>query len=364
MPLMVIALIIGCMACCAPKQTESDAVGILPKEPFRGVILYPSDIRSLGAEKLVGILQGAGINLLGIHSNTITEDLDSLRIYLESADGQLLMGLCQKNGIDVEYECHVLKEMLPRFLFDTHPEYFRLDAKGTRTNDLNICFSCDEAWAVIEKSVTELLQWLQPTTNRYFFWIDDSRDGFCYCDKCAPYSPSDQALLYENRMLRIIRKINPEATLAHLAYASTLEAPEKVSPLEGIFLEFAPIGRDYVNSLPPEEYNALKKNLEVFPKETAHVLEYWLDASMFSGWDRNNWTRVPWNPDECQRDIELYRGLGIESFTTFATWMLHQRYFELHGQDEAVKAVDEYSSLLKQSSLSKQGSSQWERKNQ
>jgi len=40
----------------------------------------------------------------------------------------------------VEYECHVLKEMLPRFLFDTHPEYFRLDAKGTRTNDLNICF--------------------------------------------------------------------------------------------------------------------------------------------------------------------------------------------------------------------------------
>jgi hypothetical protein len=43
--------------------------------------------------------------------------------------------------------------------------------------------------------------------------------------------------------------------------------------------------------------------------------------------------------------------LGIESFTTFATWMLHQRYFELHGQDEAVKAVNEYGSLLKQGSL-------------
>lgn len=348
---MAIALLVGCVTCHKSRTTKSGTEGASPKEAFRGVVLYPSDIRSLGAEKLVDILKGAGINLLGIHSNTITEDLDSLRIYLESADGQLLMELCQKNGIDVEYECHVLKEMLPRSLFDIHPEYFRLDAKGTRTNDLNICFSSDEAWAVIEKNVTELLGWLQPTTNRYFFWIDDSRDGFCHCDKCAPYSPSDQALLYENRMLQIIHKVNPEATLAHLAYASTLEAPETVKPLEGIFLEFAPIGRDYANPLPPEEHNALKKNLEVFPKETAHLLEYWLDASMFSRWDRNNWTQVPWNPDECQRDIELYRELGIESFTTFATWMLHQCYFELHGQDEAVKAVNEYGSLLKQSSL-------------
>ncbi|HHU96796.1 MAG TPA: hypothetical protein GXX67_05980 [Petrimonas sp.] len=36
---------------------------------------------------MVGILKGADINLLGIHTNTIMENLNSLRTYLESADG-------------------------------------------------------------------------------------------------------------------------------------------------------------------------------------------------------------------------------------------------------------------------------------
>ncbi len=324
---------------CSKKESASQ------KEPFRGVVLYPSDIRSIGAEKLVSILKGAGINLLGIHSNTITENLDSLKTYLESADGKSLIDLCKENKIDVEYECHVLQEILPRSLFNEHPEYFRLDSNGVRTDDLNICFSSDDAWDFMEKNVTNLLKWIKPTTSRYFFWIDDSYDGFCNCDKCKNFSPSDQALIYENRMLEIIRKVNPEATLAHLAYASTLEAPKTVKPMEGIFLEFAPIGRDYATPLPTEEYNALKRNLEIFPKETAHVLEYWLDASMFSGWNRDDWSKVPWDRTYCKRDIELYQELGIRSFTTFATWMLHERYFELYGQDKAVEMLNEYGAI-------------------
>lgn len=321
---------------------------VIPKGSFRGVVLYPSDMRSLGADRLIDILKKADINLIGIHSNTITEDLDSLKVYLESADGRLLMGLCKENKIDVEYECHVLQEILPRSLFDEHPEYFRVDTNGVRTSDLNMCFSSEEAWTVIGKNVTELVKWMKPTTNRYFFWIDDSYDGFCQCDKCNSYSPGDQALIYENRMLEIIRKVNPDATLAHLAYASTLEAPQTVKPREGIFLEFAPIGRNYADPLSSEQYNALKENLEIFPKETAHILEYWLDVSMFSGWKRDNWTKVPWDANFCKRDIELYRSLGIESFTTFATWMLHQRYFELYGQDDAIEVLKEYGSILKE----------------
>lgn len=137
-----------------------------------------------------------------------------------------------------------------------------------------------------------------------------------------------------------------KASLAHLAYASTLEARKTIKPKEGIFLEFAPIGRNYEDSLSSKQHKALKKNLEIFPKRTAHVLEYWLDASMFSGWDRNKWNKVPWNANYCKRDIELYRSLGICSFTTFATWMLHQHYFELYGQDETVEILKEYGSLL------------------
>lgn len=317
------------------------------KEAFRGIVLYPSDIRSLGSEKLIDILKKTDINLLGLHSNTLTENLDSLKVFLEGPEGQLLIDLCKKNNIDLEYECHVLQEILPRSLFDNHPEYFRMDSNGERRNDLNICFSSEEAWGVIEKNVSRLLEWMQPTTNRYFFWIDDSPDGFCHCDLCKSYSQSEQALIYENRMLKIIRKVNPKATLAHLAYRSTIEAPGNIKPDKGIFLEFAPIKRNYEVPLSSELYSALKENLEVFPKETAHVLEYWLDASMFSSWDRDKWSKVPWNPVYCRRDIELYRNLGIRSFTSFATWMLHQHYFELYGREEAIKVLNEYGSTLK-----------------
>lgn len=341
-PIVIILLsFILVLISCNGKET------IAPKETFRGVVLYPSDMRSIGADRLIDILKKADINLIGIHSNTITEDLDSLKIYLESDAGRLLTDLCKENKIDVEYECHVLQEILPRSLFDEHPEYFRLDSNGVRTNDLNMCFSSEQAWLVIEKNITELVKWIKPTTNRYFFWIDDSYDGFCLCNKCRAYSPSDQALIYENKMLEIIRKINPEATLAHLAYASTLEAPKTVKPQEGIFLEFAPIGRNYAEPLSSDQYNALKENLKIFPKETAHILEYWLDVSMFSNWKRQTWNKVPWNADYCKRDVESYQNLGIDSFTTFATWMLHKRYFDLYGQDEAVEVLKEYGSILK-----------------
>lgn len=336
----LLSFLLGCTFC-----SKNEAV--MTKESFRGVVLYPSDIRSLGADKLIDILKKTDINLVGIHSNTITENLDSLKSYLESGDSQTLIDLCKENKINVEYECHVLQEILPRSLFDEHPEYFRIDTNGVRTSDLNMCFSSEEAWIVIEKNVTEILKWIKPTTNRYFFWIDDSYDGFCHCNKCTSYSPSDQALMYENRMLEIIRKVNSKATLAHLAYASTLEAPKKVKPQEGIFLEFAPIGRNYADPLPSAQYKALKENLEIFPKKTTHILEYWLDASMFSNWNRETWSKVPWDSNYCKRDVELYRNLDVGSFTTFATWMLNQHYFELYSQDGAVEVLKEYGTLLK-----------------
>ena len=197
----LISIILMCISCNSNETVVS-------KDDYRGVVLYPSDIRSLGADKLIDILNESNINLLGIHTNTLTEDLDSLKEYLVSPDGKLLIDLCEENKIDIEYECHVLQEILPRTLFDNHPEYFRVDSSENRTNDLNMCFSSDEAWLVIEENVIELLEWIKPTTNRYFFWIDDSYDGFCNCDECNSLSPSDQALMYENRMLTIIRNVN------------------------------------------------------------------------------------------------------------------------------------------------------------
>jgi len=325
---------------------------------FRGIVVYPSDIASVGAINLIKFMREADLNLLGIHTNSLGrnpmtggfEDLPSLKAFLESEDGKLLLEECKKLNISVEFESHVIKEVLPRDLFDEHPEYFRMDKEGVRQKNHNMCFSSEGAYQVIEKNIIEITEWLKPTTHRYFFWTDDVGGAFCNCDLCKKYSESEQALLYENRLLTILRRIDPSATLAHLAYHNTLKAPTRIKPLNGIFLEYAPISRDYSKPLPEQHLKDLEDNLQVFPANTAHVLEYWLDASMFSRMirvGRNNVAQVPWNIRDCDRDVKLYTGMGIKSITTFATWMISSDYIRKFGEENTLRIIYEYGSVLK-----------------
>lgn len=131
----------------------------------------------------------------------------------------------------------------------------------------------------------------------------------------------------QNRILRALRGVDPKAQVAHLAYLNTLGPPKNVKPDQGIFLEYAPIKRRY--DMPFERQqdpqradglHALDANLKVFPKDTAQVLEYWLDVSRFSRWKRPG-VKLPWNRDVFLADIETYRKRGIRHITTFAAWI-------------------------------------------
>lgn len=299
------------LCACKPKQVQE----------YRGVVVYPSDVLTVGIPEWDARIQASGINLVGLHAATSHEPLDTLRQFVCSSEGKAFLKLCRKRGVDVEYELHVLQMLLPRDLFDTHPEYFREDADGVRQRRFNMCFSCDAAYEAMRPQVAEMLGWLHPTTHRYFLWTDDVKNAFCHCERCREYSPSEQALIYENRMLAMLREFDPDATLAHLAYQQTMEAPRKVVPSEGIFLEYAPILRDYNDPLPPENRAVLKENLDVFPAATLHILEYWLDESMFSNWKRDALVPLPFDEQNCRRDINLYRNLGARSITCFATWL-------------------------------------------
>ncbi len=314
---------------------------------FRGVVLYPSDIKSVGVIKTIDILKDADLNLLGIHAEHRRENLDSLKAFITSKEGQLLLNECAGNNIFIEYELHALHEILNRNLFDEHPEYFRIDKNGVRNKDYNMCFTCEQAYDEIENSIIEITNWLKPTTHRYFFWTDDVKDAFCHCENCKNYSPGEQALIFENKLLQILQSADTLATLAHLAYGNTLTAPKKVIPSKGIFLEYAPISRDYSKPLSTEHVSNIKQNLEIFPVSTAHILEYWLDASMFSGWNMNNLTKVPWEKKNFERDIRFYNDLGIGSVTCFATWIINARYIENFGEEHTMKIIDQYGTSMK-----------------
>ena len=199
-------------------------------------------------------------------------------------------------------------------------------------DDYNCCPHSEKALDIIAAKAAGYAAALPATNHRYYFWLDDNAP-VCHCPECRDLSPSEQALIIENRMIKAIREVDPEAMLAHLAYHGTMEPPVKVKPEEGIFLEFAPIEREWDRPLDDldapgrkgrmshrEVLDLLERNLEVFPAGTAVVLEYWLDVSLASDWKKPA-VNLPWHRDVFISDLATYRRYGIGDVTSFAVYM-------------------------------------------
>jgi hypothetical protein len=240
--------------------------------------------------------------------------------------GRGFLEQCRTLGLEVEYELHAMRELLPRSLFGKNPDFFRMNHKGDRVADANCCVHSNRALEVIAENAVRLAEALRPTTGRYFLWGDDGQP-WCLCPRCRDLSPTDQAVLIENRMVQALRKPDAKARIAHLAYMNTLPPPKKVKPGEGVFLEYAPINRGYDTPYERQKgpkvadgIHALDANLEVFPRETAQVLEYWLDVSRFSRWKRPA-VRLSWDRGVFEADVAAYRRRGIRHVTSFAAWI-------------------------------------------
>ena len=72
-----------------------------------------------------------------------------------------------------------------------------------------------------------------------------------------------------------------------------------------------------------------KDNLEVFDPETAVILEYWLDVSLFSRWKKPA-VECPWRKDVFLSDIDTFAKMGIKNVTSFALFM-DSEYFSKYS---------------------------------
>ena len=307
----------------------------VPRKERTGVVVYPDDVTSVGLEEWSRRIELGGISVIGLHAATSNDPIDTLEAFVRSPLGQEFLSLCSRKGVDVEYELHAIEYLLPRELFESHPEYFRVDADSRRNPSYNMCFSCAEAVEAMRPGLEKLLEWVKPTTHRYYFWADDKQDKFCNCPDCASLTPSEQILLYENRLLAMLREYDPEATLAHLAYQQTLDAPRSLRAADGVFLEYAPIKRDYALPLSEAWRKALEENLMAFPGHSLHILEYWLDESMACRWKKDRLVPLRMEREHFTRDIQTYRSLGAADFTCFATW-LNGNYCTLYGPADSL----------------------------
>jgi hypothetical protein len=299
-----------------------------PRFGTRGIILCRRDLEQPDWPDLFA---RARLNTLGIHLMTVAEFAG----YAASPEGSAVLKRFQTAGVAVEFEHHIMGELLPRALFDQVPEMFRVDETGKRTSKANFCCSSDQALKTIRRNAERLARALPHRTGRYFFWPDDAAE-WCRCPKCRGLTPSDQNLILANAILEGVRRFDPKATACCLAYAQTLPVPRSVKPAEGIFLEFAPIHRSWRRPFndPRCEENLkhvryMEGLLKFFGTKGAQVLEYWLDASRHSGWKRPS-KKIPDLSACLEPDMAFYAKAGFESVTTFGVY-LDPDYWQMHG---------------------------------
>ena len=259
------------------------------------------------------------------------ENLKDLIERCKTKEFQSLIDYAYENGLNVEYEMHSMSYLLPRELFEKKPEWFRINKDGVRSSDWFCCAHNDEALDYIAERAAELAKSLYRSTDRYFFWLDDSRDSACYCDKCKGMSASDQQLKILNHILRRLKQDNPNAKLAYLAYFECLQPPVNVKPEKDIFVEFAPFDRDYHKPIEGNNQGeTLSELLKTFGKDTAKILDYWYDNSLYSNYKKP--------PKEFSADVPVieadfayYRKLGFEDISSFACYF-GDDYTELYGE--------------------------------
>lgn len=306
-----------------------------------GMIIHPEEL----TKRWIDRLASAGADVLGIHpwgGGRAKDSLKELVDTLKTEEFRELIDYAKSRGLKIEYELHAVGYLLPRELFDTHPEYFRMNARGERVNDYNLCVTNKEALALLGERAAALAENLYGSEDKFYFWLDDGKGLHCHCDSCRALSPSDQQLIALNTMLRAVKKKNPRAKMAYLAYFDSLTPPTAAEPEEGIFLEYAPMykytakGED-AEALISGELAALPALLDTFGRGDAKVLEYWYDNSMYS-----KWTKPPlkFTLDEARmaEDISEYKRLGFADVATFACF-LGEDYTELYGDFDILPFV-------------------------
>ena len=311
----------------------------------RGAVIYPDDLYGSGmVQQWAEWMEAGRLNYLGLHGPTPQASPfgPGVLSFLGSETHRKLTETVANLSVSVEYELHSLGYLLPRELFKEHPEYFRQDDAGKRNVDKNLCTGSAAGLAIAAGNAVALALKLNQTSPRFHFWQDDGGgDAWCSCPLCKGLSPSDQYTRALNAMVEALqRQLGAAASLSYLAYSDTIDPPTTVKPHDGLFLEYAPISRNFSQPIwaqPKTTAQLLKWVDSGWNMSEAQVLDYWLDDSLVSSWRRGHQVKLPFHPKLVAEDATFYHDdIGFGSITTFGAW-LNQSYVKLFGQPPFVE---------------------------
>ena len=118
----------------------------------KGIIIINKDF----SIEWLDLLLKSGFNTVGLHSLYQYGGVEGHLNWWVKEETQNLIAEFENKGIVIEHQLHAVDWLLPRSLFETHPEWFRVNDKGERVKDWNLCTSNKEALKFIENSATLL----------------------------------------------------------------------------------------------------------------------------------------------------------------------------------------------------------------
>ena len=140
---------------------------------MKKLLIHPEELSREWVDRLVA----QGVDILGLHPVGGESAADSARrliVQMENPDFRNLIDYAWEKGLQVEYELHAAGFLLRRELFESHPEYFRLE-NGKRNPLHNFCVSNDEALNLLTDNAVELAKKLYRSRPYYYFWLDDTQ---------------------------------------------------------------------------------------------------------------------------------------------------------------------------------------------
>src|SRR5437762_9163735 len=97
----------------------------------RGVVITPNDL-TLGDWQERA--KQAQLTTIALHPFPGT-----VLNFVRTDEGRKFLEKCDRLGLQVEYELHAMRELLPRSLFSEDKSFFRMNEKDERVADANLC---------------------------------------------------------------------------------------------------------------------------------------------------------------------------------------------------------------------------------
>ncbi|MBR6793593.1 MAG: DUF4838 domain-containing protein [Clostridia bacterium] len=138
-------------------------------------------------------------------------------------------------------------EYFPEHYVETHPEYFRLEADGSRfvPTEPNDPFGqwifCSRNEAFLAEISGNILKWLaqNPQVDTITLWPNDGKREQCHCPRCSPYSKIENYTYVQNEIAKRVAAVYPHIKIDMLIYVDLWECPDKVSLAPNLFIDEA-----------------------------------------------------------------------------------------------------------------------------